>query len=62
MTYKIYVCEGYLKPFAKNVEEDDLTNYGEIQDKIYKGFDKPKHVGYSLKKGLKKYYAFKEIK
>lgn len=60
MTYKVYADKRYLIPLKTNVEEENLGDFGEIVSSIYDDFDKPKLVGYVLKDGLKKYYAFQE--
>lgn len=70
--YKVYIYEGgYLKLVKRNVTEEELEQYGDIEDKIYDGYieDNPNHIGYKIVKEVKKsfkdsnvfHYAFKEV-
>lgn len=64
MTYKIYEDRRYLVIIATDVAKTDLTTYGEIVSKIWDNYPdcNPKHVGYVLKRGIHKFYAYEEKK
>lgn len=62
--YTVYEDRKYLVAIATNVSEDGLSTYGEIERKIWDNYPdcNPKVVGYVLKRGIHKFYAFEERK
>lgn len=63
MTYKILENRSYLVHLASGVPEENLQAYGEIVSKIWDNYPdcNPKHVGYVLKRGIHKFYAYQEV-
>ena len=64
MKYNVYSNEEYLKLLEKNVDESNLSNYGEEIHKIFNcnGYVRNGSIciGFVYKKGLKKFYMYYE--
>jgi fructosamine-3-kinase len=60
LTYTVYEYKKYLIPIAHNVTKAELKKYGKISDEFFDNYKdtSPKHAGYKLKDGIKKFYAF----